>query len=368
MAIVALTATAVKLGRRLKREFPAARLYVPERHQESLEDGCIMAGGLQTTIASLWDECSQFIFIMAAGIVIRSVAPLLRDKTKDPAVIVMDEKGRFVVPLLSGHLGGANELAAVIGEKTGAVPVITTATDVEGIPALDDLARKNGCVIENMSDWKKIAMSLLEGKNVGMYATVKVKAEFPPQVQIVRLKSCDGTEKDCSGSQENGVNDILESKKLQGMIYITEKEKVVERTGVPYVVLRPRNIIVGVGCRKGKKKSDILVAVRDCLEGLGININSILHLATIDFKREEKGLQEAARELNVPLMCVNAEEIQRVEGKFVGSQFVKKQVGVTAVAEPAAWLTAKEPQVLASKTCYPGITVAIVKDRGAILM
>ncbi len=357
MAIVALTATAVKLGRRLKREFPAARLYVPERHQESLEDCCIMAGGLQTTIASLWDECSQFIFIMAAGIVIRSVAPLLRDKVKDPAVVVMDEKGRFVVPLLSGHLGGANELAAVIGEKTGAVPVITTATDVEGIPALDDLARKNGWVIENLSGWKEIAMALLEGENVGMYATVKVKAEFPPQVQIVK-----------PDSWENGVNNILESKKLQGMIYITEKEKVIERTGGPYVVLRPRNIIVGVGCRKGKKKSDILAAVRDCLEGLGININSILHLATIDFKREEKGLQEVARELNVPLMCVNAEKIQRVEGKFAGSQFVKKQVGVTAVAEPAAWLTAKEPQVLGSKTCYPGITVAIVKDRGAILM
>lgn len=368
LAIFALTGNALQLAERIKKEIPAAEIYrpgpSPGKEDNPLGHRSFSEGGFAACVAAVWPRCSQLVFIMAAGIVVRTIAPLLRGKKLDPAVVVLDEKGEFVISLLSGHWGGANDLARRIAACLNATPVITTATDVEGLPALDDLARKNGCILENGEDWKSIAMSLLEKKKTALYCTVEIEAVFPECVEKI-----------------SSLEEIKESHR--GLICITEHEPLwPDRPGIPgipsvpgvsgpsisgvpdipYVVLRPRNIIAGVGCRKGKSKEEICAALTQTLQASGISPHSLRSLATIDLKKEEKGLLEACADLGIPLLSFTACELQAVESRFKTSEFVKSRTGAGSVAEASAWLAASVPQLVAAKTCYSGITVALVKD------
>ncbi len=347
LAIIALTKDAVKLGFELKESYPQADLFIPLRHKGEVASCNYIQDKFSIFIEKIWPKYTNLIFIMAAGIVVRSIAPLIRNKLEDPAVLVIDEKGYFVISLLAGHFGGANALAQEIAREIGGQAVITTASDVEGIPALDDLARRNCCIMENIRDLKDIAVALIEHKPVALCSTVKIKPQFPDNVDII---------------------DDLEglARHYQGVILITEKNKELgelKNQEIPYVILRPRNVIIGVGCRKGKSKDDILQAIQQTVEETGLNINTIQALATIELKKDEPGLVEAALELGVPLKWVKAQEIQRVEHNFPCSEFVKKQVGAGAVAEPAAYLIADNPLVVSEKRKFAGITTAVVIDK-----
>ncbi|MCR4442806.1 MAG: cobalt-precorrin 5A hydrolase [Peptococcaceae bacterium] len=350
-AVVALTDRAAALAVKIKESCPGTSVFIPRRYGEKYPGHCYFEGGPASLIREIWREYPRLVFIMAAGIVVRLVAPLLEGKDADPAVVVLDERGEHVVSLLSGHLGGANELARELAALIGAKPVITTATDVEELPALDELARKNGCILENSGDWKKIALALLDGRKVGLYSTAKLGAEFPPHVERM-----DGTRACGEG--------------YAGIIYITEKETVREKgrgDGLPYIILRPRNIIAGVGCRRDTKKEEITSAVLKELAQNDISRYSLSHLATIEYKKDEPGLAEAAKELGVPLLSITAREIAAVEDRFAVSSFVQAHLGVGAVAEPAAWLAAKEPFLIAGKSRHVGVTVALVKDRRVVI-
>jgi len=252
------------------------------------------------------------------------------------------------VPLLSGHLGGANQLARELAAALGAQAVITTATDVEGIPALDELARRNHCILENLQHWKRVALALLEGQPVALYSTVKLAVKFPVNVRI------------CQDQAELRDN-------YAGIIYITE-EKLAQPPGdIPYVLLRPRSLVVGVGCRRGTPAKEILAAIKEELAGLALCPSCISALASIDLKKEEAGLLAAAQELAARTVFYDSRALAQVAGAFAGSPFVQKITGTGAVAEPAAWLTAAEPLLLKGKTRYPGITIAIVKDQSLVI-
>lgn len=348
-AVIALTKRGALLAARIKSVLPGADLYLPSRLLTEHPEAKGITGEFSLFIGSIWSCYGRFVFIMAAGIVVRAIAPLLQGKARDPAVVVLDEKGQYAVSLLSGHLGGANDLAREIAHGIGAVPVITTATDVRGIPALDDLARKNGCHLENLQDWKKLATSILEDKAVGLYSTVRLELDFPACVYRI--------------------NSPAETGRYHGIIYITEEVfQLRKKTAFPYVILRPRNIILGVGCKRGKTGAEIVEAIKEALEGLRISVHSIAHLATLELKKDEAGLVEATQELGVPLKWVTAGEIAAVEHQFAQSRIVREKVGVGAVAAPAAWLTAGEPHLVADKaTIRPGITVAVVKDLGVVV-
>lgn len=344
IAIIALTKDAVKLGLKLEKFHPQADLFIPLRHREEFASCNYIQDKFSVFIEKIWNNYTHYIFIMAAGIVVRSIAPLIKHKLEDPAVLVLDEKGQYVISLLAGHFGGANVLAQDIAREIGGQPVITTASDVEGIPALDELARRNCCCLENIRNLKDIAVALIEGKPLALLCTVKIKPEFPDNVKIIDAPA-------------------QLPKLYQGVIFITEKSVEFTKKEIPYVILRPRNIIIGVGCRKGKNKEDILLAIRQTLQELGLSEKSIQAVATIELKKNEPGLVEAANELGVPLKWVKAQEIQRIEHNFSCSEFVKKQVGVGAVAEPAAYLTADDPVLVGNKSKFSGITTAVVVDK-----
>lgn len=277
------------------------------------------------------------LFIGACGIAVRAVAPFLADKAQDPPVLVMDEKGKYVIPILSGHLGGANELAEVLAEQTGAVPVITTATDLNGRFAVDLFARQNGLYLADKSGIVKvsakalaeqeIAMSIEPGCGIGLCPPQGVRlAPYPPA----------------------GCADVL----------ITSKEE----TFGASVVLRPREYLVGLGCKAGKKADEIGDLVARTAQEAGILMPQILALASIAQKQDEPGIIEWCRRAGVDFLTYTAEELREVPGEFAESAFVEAQVGVGNVCERAALKACGAGgELVVSKRAENGMTIAVAK-------
>lgn len=348
IAIFALTYDAVELGKKIKLKYREADLFVPQRYQDKFH--CIgMEKKFREELAGKWENYSKYIMIMAAGIVVRSIASLMENKEKDPAVLVVDQRGQYVIPLISGHWGGANSFAKELAKYLDGVPVITTASDVQGYTSLDDLARQNRCCIEYGENLKRIATFLLDKKPVALYHTVNLEGRFPSHVV------------DCKNIER------LKTRQLSAAVFVTEKILDLKDFKIPYIYLRPKNIIIGFGCRKGKSKEEIAQAVQTALQKAKISIQSVKEIATIDIKGKEPGLLDFCKERNLPLQIYTKEEIQKVEKQFSESSFVKKTVGVRAVCEPAAYLSAKEPTMLRPKEIYDGITIAVVKDESILL-
>ena len=265
------------------------------------------------------------VFISSCGIAVRSVAPYLKSKTTDPAVVVIDETGRFVISLLSGHIGGANALAHRIAEAIGAEPVITTATDANGRFSADSWAKTNGFVIGDMGMAKRVSAAVLE-------EDVPVKSDFPIIGELpAGLKN---------GCGKTGV-------------YITYKtDEPFENT----LRLIPKCIVLGIGCRRDTPAENIKKAVDTVLFENGIDPRAVRSAASIDLKKDESGLLEFCRGADIPIVFYTAGELSAVRGDFSSSAFVKSVTGVDNVCERAALKCADE--LLIGKTAAVGVTVA----------
>lgn len=350
IAIFAFTKPAVKLGLKLKKKYNDSDLFVSERNSK-IDVECIpIEGTFNDLLSKKWDKYDCFIMIMATGIVVRSISNLIKHKSIDPGVLVVDQKGEFVIPLLSGHLGGANELAIDIAEKINGKAVITTASDVQGIPAIDDIARKNNCNIEKLPMIKDIASFIIENEDVALYTSVKLDVDFPENVHLIEPFSKD------------------KMFNYKGTICITEQIiNDIRYENIPNVWLRPKNIIVGIGCKKGKSKADILNAIQNNFKENNISMESIKCIATVEIKKDEEGIVKTTEELGVPFKWYTINDIKKIEDKFRQSKFVKQTIGVGAVCEPSAYLAAEQPLLISNKTSYEGITIALVKDLGVTI-
>ena len=266
------------------------------------------------------------IFIMATGIVIRKIAPLIKSKDVDPAVVVIDEQERFVISLLSGHLGGANELASDLAQQFSLLPIITTSSDITGKIAIDTLSQKMNCEMENLEKAKNITSLIVDNK--------KVDILLPKNVTF----------------GENGNS--------EGVVITSNKEN------IEVMRLYPKNLILGIGCRRGTLKEDILKAVDILMKKYNLSYKSIRKIATVDVKADEIGLMDAAKELGHELIIIDRSEILTVESNFKGSEFVKKQIGVTCVSEPCAYLASnKNGKFIEQKFIYNGITISIYEEK-----
>lgn len=277
------------------------------------------------------------VCIMATGIVVRTLAPCLVHKTSDPAVIVMDQKGNYVISLLSGHLGGANELTGKLAGITGGEAVITTATDVEKKISFDVFAKKNNLAIENIEDLKYISNQVVEGRPVDVI-TGKDYPIFNSQIRKVT---------------ESGKNP---------MVVIDEKLRL--ETDVPVLYLRPRTIAVGVGCKRGMDGTLIEDALKSVLEEEHISPLSIKSIATIGLKAEEPGIHQLAEHYGVPLLIVEDERIAALDFEQLGiaqSGFVKTTTGLPSVSTACAYLTSENRQIIRDKVKFKGITIALAK-------
>ncbi|MBE6009084.1 MAG: cobalamin biosynthesis protein CbiG [Lachnospiraceae bacterium] len=297
-------------------------------------------GRLSEWMAETVQDTDAFVFVGAAGIAIRAIAPYVADKTKDPALVVADEKGQFVIPLLSGHIGGANELALRIAAEIGAEPVLTTATDVRGLFAVDVFAKKNDLWISDMKQAKLISARLVRGEKVGFYSDVPLEGELPAElvnaVEQVHAKSPDETAVSC------------------GIVISAYEKQIFEDR----LLLVPRCLTVGIGCKRGASKDKILEAVQEVFAQTGLSLKAICSIASIDLKKDEAGLIGTAQEFGVSFETFSAEELSAVEGDFSESSFVKGVTGVDNVCERAAVLVSGG-ELLVRKVAKDGVTVAV---------
>lgn len=286
-------------------------------------------------------EKNALLFIGACGIAVRAIGPCLTDKLHDVPVLVMDERGRYVIPILSGHVGGANELAGYLAKKTGAEPVITTATDINKKFAVDLFAKRNGLFIENKNGIVKVSSKALAG-----------------EVITISLEPGHGTGEAMENRLSSGICLVDYPPKGFVDVIITSKK---DRYNAA-LVLRPREYVIGLGCKKGKSTEEINDFVTGKMEESGITIAQVYAVVSISLKSEEQGIIRWCSQGGIPFLTYTAKELQEVKGEFTGSSFVQEKTGVDNVCERAALKACGDMgKLIASKDAENGMTIAVAK-------
>lgn len=296
----------------------------------------------------------SLLFIGACGIAVRAIAPFLTDKLNDVPVLVMDEQGRFVIPVLAGHVGGANELAVSLAERMGSTPVITTATDLNHCFAVDLFARRNALHIVNKDGIAKVSSRILAGEEVTM-----------------------AVEEGHFREEEAGIpgeKRLLEEINVPEGIRLVSTESLADVLVAPasygqgrLLTLRPKEYVIGIGCKRGKAAEQIDHFVHKVLKESGISMEQVAAFASIDRKKDEEGILWMSSHYGIPFVTYSAEELQQVEGTFHASEFVKSQVGVDNVCERAALrFSGPDGILITGKQAEDGITAAIVRRRWSV--
>lgn len=279
------------------------------------------------------ENYSAVIYISSTGIAVRSIAPFIKSKAVDPAVIVIDCTGKYAISLLSGHLGGANKLTLEIAKSIGAMPIITTASDNLGFLAPDVLAKENGLEIESLAKAKTIASLLVAGNKVG----------FLDEESQIKLPQ---------GYEANNLSNY------KGLVYVTNKDKI-DFSNIDVLKLLRKNIILGIGCKKNYDSEKMHRQVSEVLKEYNIDKRAIKCISTVEVKRNEKAIISLSESLNCELEIWEINEIKAVQHKYIGSNFVEKTIGVRAVCEPCVELSGGE--ILFSKLNIEGMTLCIGK-------
>lgn len=330
IAILAYSRRGCRTARKVLSCFPDAecRAYTMDRFDET--DFLPLKRPSKPFYGSVFGWADALIFVGSCGIAVREIAPHVQDKRTDPAVICIDELGKYVIPLLSGHIGGANELARSLAEFLEALPVITTATDINQKFSVDTWAAKQGFVIDSMHMAKVVSATILE-KNVPLFSDFPVVSDYPNGV-------------------EPGEDGEI------GICISYQKKSPFQQT----LRLIPPVLHLGVGCRKGTTAETICEAVEFVLNQSNIDKRAIKCAASIDLKAEEPGLLEYCRENQWQAFFYSAEELRAVTGNFTPSDFVQSITGVDNVCERAALSGAEK--LLVKKTAMNGVTVAIAAE------
>jgi cobalt-precorrin 5A hydrolase len=338
--VVALTPQGGALGRTLGRALAGAGCWLP-RTQVGDDPEIKTFERVAQVFQEAFQQGEDLVCVMATGIVVRGIAPYLRGKDKDPAVVVVDEAGKYAISLLSGHLGGANQLARQVAQILHGTPVITTASDVQGLPALDLAAAQAGLAIENPAAVRQVQMSLLSGlklRLVDPQGYLAHLAEEHPELFI-----CE---------------DDLDTALAGGWpgVYAGFRERAWPKH---WLVLRPKNLVIGMGCHKGTPAAEILGFIKDTFKQARLSLSSLKALATIELKKEEPGLQAAAARLGVDFIWFTKEELQTVKVPHPSPKVIRL-VGVVSVSEAAA-LKAGGMELILPKQKGANATLAVAR-------
>ena len=294
-------------------------------------------------------QSDAIIFIGACGIAVRSIAPFVSSNKTDPAVVVIDEQGKFAISLLSGHIGGANELTEEISNLLHATPVITTATDINNKFAVDVFAKTNGCYISDMTMAKEISAALVNGNSVGFASDFPWVGEIPKELQLLDEE------------------DETKEKPEMG-IYVTNSY--LKHPFVHTLYLVPKIITLGVGCKKDTPADTVEKVVRKACDELLIPSVSMELVASIDLKKEEQGILEYCKERNLPFETYSAEQLKEVEGSFAESKFVEETTGVDNVCERSAILGSskhgEKSNLILRKYAEDGVTAALARRKWSV--
>lgn len=297
IASIAFTENGAKIVKMLACDI-GAKGYVFEKYKT---DGVETFDSISSLVRDIFKKYNAIVFVGACGIAVRSIAPYVKDKAKDPAVVVVDEKGDFVIPILSGHIGGANDLAERIAKLTNGTAVITTATDINRKFSVDTFAVRNNLHIWDTKLIKEISSRILNGNKVGLYTDYELK----------------------------NVPDYFEESNEVGICIGDDDKKPFRIT----LNLMPKNVVLGIGCRKDCEKVE--ESILAFLKVNAVSVYSIFAVATVDIKKNEKGIVDFCGKFDIPLLTFSPETLTAVEGEFNSSEFVKKTIGVDNVCERA---------------------------------
>jgi cobalt-precorrin 5A hydrolase len=349
-AIFAISLPGCRLALRLGERLPGADLFLPEHVSAApAAKVSLWSGRASGMIRQLFAGYRRIVIFGSVGMAVRLIAPLVRDKRIDPAVVVVDDAGSFAVSLLSGHLGGANRLAVLVGEVLGARPVITTASDALGFPPVDLIGRELGWRMEDRGELTRVSAAVVNGETVGLLQEAGERDRWldgkPWPPNLLRLDRLED----------------LASSDCRAAIIITDRLLRGEQSLPPHVILRPRSLVVGIGCNRGTGREEIDQAVRATLEGHGLSPASLAAIGTVDLKSDEQGLRDYAEASGVELLFFSPQQLDEVEGLPSPSGIVARWIGSRGVCEPAAILASGSGSLLVKKQKMGNVTVAVAR-------
>ncbi len=341
-AVLSLTRKGAGLASRIAGLLPGCRCYCNERYALP---GMTGFAKISDVFAAVWERHDSIICIMGCGVAVRMIAPLLEDKMSDPAVVVLDQDGRFAVSLLSGHLGGANALAAKVASITGGQAVITTASDLQGLPSVDVLAKRAGLRIENRDALARTAAAILDGEPLWIYDPWRILLDHLPEdhgFRVVPQSRAGG--RDCWEDLGPGiwVSDLLAPR------------------GARALLLRPASLVVGIGCNRGTASDEIVSFVEAGLRAEGLAPLAVRNFASLEIKADEAGLLEAVKILGRPIHFCTREDLAGIAVP-TPSETVARHIGVESVCEASALWSAKSRELLVVKRKSGNCTMAVAR-------
>ena len=360
IAITGFTTNGCVLAQKIANELEDARAWAPRRIAEEAGLPGFDSVGAWTGEAFA-QGCDGIVFVGACGIAVRAVAPYVASKMHDPAVVCVDEAGRWAISLLSGHVGGANDLARRIARIVGATPVVTTATDVRGAFAVDEWAARCGLVIANPQLIKHVSGTLLEGGHVGVRVGRQVSLTGKLPTGFVREDSAGDTNdagdirRPCPAEAAPAPDSADAVRALHTHVHIGPELPCENDPDTLHLITR--NAVVGVGCRRGCEPAILQDSVEAALAGLGLVPEAVSTLATIDLKAAEPAVVELAAKHGWRLRTFSAQTLAAQDGDFASSEFVRTHVGVDNVCERA--LACCGAVRVLNKQAHQGTTVAV---------
>lgn len=380
LAIISFTENGIKLSQTVSKSLSGRKVTLYTKcSRYTAEDLKVqrVKESLQVWTAQRMAEGDALLFIGACGIAVRAIASNLTDKLHDVPVLVMDEEGRYVIPILSGHVGGANELARELADLMDACPVITTATDVQKKFAVDLFAKRNHLEIMNKDGIAKVSAKALAGEQL----TIAVRAQ---NIECYHPKFCEVCEEDFTEAENPLLREASMHKhdwKVCGVEPPLRLVPYVKDQPVDIVVsemqdnknaliwLRPRRYVVGMGCRKNKASEELLAFYQETLEQAMVEPGEVYALASIDKKKDEPGLLAISERMRIPFFTYTAEELNRVGACVHSSEFVKAQVGVDNVCERAAFAgCGVSGWLIYEKHAFDGMTIAIAERNWSVIL
>lgn len=350
-AIVAITKHGVEMARDLAQKFPGTDLYYMSKFARGDEEARgiqLFSNSVRMLFPALWPVYKGLIVIISLGAVVRMIAPLLEDKKKDPGVVVVDDRGENVISVLSGHLGGANELAREVAAVMGARPIITTASDVQKTIPVDLFGRRFGWEWDSADKLTPVSASVVNEEHV---AVVNESGErdwwmhdtpMPPSI------------KEYASIAE------AQAAKPHAALVVTHRllapeEQTILDNGVLY---RPKVIVLGMGCNRGTSAEEIEAVIRETLDELQFSLKSVKALVTIELKKDEAGLIAVCEKYGWPFVWYSPQELNQVEISEP-SETVFKFTGAYGVSEPAAKLYAGVDELVLTKKKSGNVTISV---------
>ncbi|RNJ80748.1 MAG: precorrin-3B C(17)-methyltransferase [Nitrosopumilus sp. B06] len=341
-AVLAITKNGIKIGLKLGASFPGWKILAPIKLSDSSTAITWYNESTTEKIAQIFKEYDAVVCLFSLGAVIRLIAPHLVDKKTDPAVIVIDDRAGFVISTLSGHIGGANELALDIAEKLGAVPVITTAADVNKTIAVDLVGRDMGWVIDDDSMVTRVSAHMVNEEPIGVLQDAGKRdwcAKLPKNVTIFEsLAELDKSDsKACLVITDMMITPVIES-----------------------VIYRPPSLVVGVGIHTDTTRDTILKGIKTVFEKYGLSTKSVAALASIKKPQDVQGLADAAEELQIPAEYVNRDDLAEITTPNP-SDTVRAFEGTASVSEAAAIKVSGGRLIVEKQKFPPDLTIAVAR-------